>query len=102
MVRWGLAAVAGPLIAVAVPGPSMAATCSEELGIEVHGQHVVGDYVIGTGHGDPWPRTNVGSTFAGTGAAMPGGPGPRYHFPNGYAPGASFCNEQAQSARSRS
>lgn len=48
MARWGLAAVAAPLIAV-------------------------GDYVTGTGHGDPWPRRNVGATIAGTGAALPGG-----------------------------
>ena len=38
------------------------------LGITVHGQHGVGDYVMGTGHGDPWPPENVGRTIAGTGA----------------------------------
>lgn len=97
MTRWGLAALAAALLAVAVPGPVHAATCSGELGIEVHGQHVVGDYVMGTGHGDPWPRKNVGRTIAGTGAAEPGGPGPGFHFPNGFAPGASFCNDQAAS-----
>lgn len=84
----------------AVPGPAQAKapTCSEELGITVHGQHVVGDYVMGTDHGDPWPRKNVGRTIAGTGAALPGGPGPAFHFELGFAPGASFCNDQAKSA----
>lgn len=83
----------------AVPGPAQAKapTCSEELGITVHGQHVVGDYVMGTGHGDPWPRTNVGRTIAGSGAALPGGPGPAFHFAEGFAPGASFCIDQAAS-----
>jgi hypothetical protein len=31
----------------------------------------------------------------GGGVEVPGGPGPGFHFPNGFAPGASFCNEQA-------
>lgn len=31
------------------------------------------------------------------GAALPGGPGPGFHVPNGVAPGASFCNPQSQS-----
>jgi hypothetical protein len=74
-------------------------TCSDVLDISVHGQHVVGDYVTGTGHGDlAWPPAGkVGQAIAGTGADMPGGPGPGFHFPNGFAPGASFCNSQSQS-----
>jgi hypothetical protein len=69
-------------------------TCSGTLGIDVHGQHVVRDYVIGGALGS-WPpsRGVVGDAVAGGGAATPGGPGPGFHFPNGFAPGASFCNE---------
>jgi hypothetical protein len=70
-------------------------TCSVTLGINVHGQHVVGDYVAGSGHADlgwPTPGVVVGKTVAANGgAAIPGGPGPGFHFPNGFAPGASFC-----------
>ncbi len=76
-------------------------TCSTTLGIAVHGQHVVGDYVTGIGHGDlGWPPSGgvVGeATSANGGAAIPGGPGPGFHFPNGFAPGASFCLLQSNS-----
>jgi hypothetical protein len=67
-------------------------TCSATLGIEVHGQHIVGDYVIGGG--TSWPPSHgvVGDAVGGAGAEVPGGPGPGFHFPNGFAPGASFCN----------
>ena len=72
-------------------------TCSEALGIEVHGQHVVGDYVTGIGHEDlEWsPRGGVvGKTVAENGGvAVAGGPGPGFHFENGFAPGASFCTD---------
>ncbi|HEU0236468.1 MAG TPA: hypothetical protein VFR14_08520 [Candidatus Limnocylindrales bacterium] len=68
-------------------------TCSDVgfLGIEVHGQHVVRDYVMGGGL-ESWPPKGgvVGAATAG-GAALPGGPGPAFHFANGVAPGASFC-----------
>lgn len=72
-------------------------TCSNLLPIEVHGQHVVGDYVAGVGHDDlgwPPPSGAVGKAVAANGGAkVPGGPGPGYHFVEGYAPGASFCND---------
>jgi hypothetical protein len=72
-------------------------TCSDTLGIEVHGQHIVGDYVTGIGHTDlDWPPAGgvVGQTVASNdGVAIAGGPGPGFHFPNGFAPGASFCND---------
>lgn len=72
-------------------------TCSGTLGIEVHGQHIVADYVTGIGHMDlDWPPSGgvVGQTVASTGGvAIAGGPGPGFHFPNGFAPGASFCND---------
>lgn len=71
-------------------------TCSETLGIEVHGQHVIADYVTGL-HGDlDWPPdgSEIGETVADNGGVVtPGGPGPGFHFPNGFAPGASFCTD---------
>ena len=70
-------------------------TCASTLGIAVHGQHIVADYVTGL-HGDlSWPP--AGQVGGGGGAALPGGPGPGFHFPLGFAPGASFCNEQSKS-----
>lgn len=73
------------------------ATCSDVgLGVEVHGHHVVRDYVAGTL--ETWPPSGgVGAAVAGTGAVLPGGPGPAFHFELGFAPGASFCNDQARS-----
>jgi hypothetical protein len=69
-------------------------TCSDTLGIDVHGQHVVADYVTGL-HGDlDWPPSdqNIGEIVRENGGAVtPGGPGPGFHFPNNFAPGASFC-----------
>jgi hypothetical protein len=69
-------------------------TCADfdALAIVVHGQHVVRDYVTG-GELVGWPPAGgaVGEAVAGSGAAVPGGPGPGFHFPNGFAPGASFC-----------
>jgi hypothetical protein len=83
-------------------GPSAGAspTCSSTLGIAVHGQHIVGDYVAGVGRGNlTWPPGGgvVGAATGGNGAAVPGGPGPGFHFPEGFAPGASFCLSQSQS-----
>lgn len=72
-------------------------TCSDgPLAISNHGQHVVRDYVSG-GVATEWPPSGVGASIAGSGAFLPGGPGPGFHFPNGFAPGASFCNSQSQS-----
>ena len=78
-------------------------TCAGVFGsdLQVHGQHIVGDYVSelgGIGGGLEWPPAGgvVGqATGANGGAAIPGGPGPGFHFPNGFAPGASFCLENA-------
>lgn len=74
-------------------------TCSDTLGIVTHGQHIIGDYVTGIGHENlAWsPTGEVGKAIGGTGVVVRGGPGPGFHFPNGFAPGASFCNPQAQS-----
>jgi hypothetical protein len=72
-------------------------TCSDALGIEVHGQHVIGDYVTGIGHDNlDWAPSgrNIGETVgANHGVAIEGGPGPGFHFENGVAPGASFCTD---------
>ena len=95
-----VAAVVAAVLATAA-GPAGAAsdgpTCSDTLGIVVHGQHIVGDYVTGIGHADlGWPPSGgiVGQTVAANGGVtIAGGPGPGFHFPNGFAPGASFCND---------
>lgn len=77
------------------------ATCSGIGALENHGQHVVGDYVTGTGGISgvlEWPPAGqVGATVgASGGAAQAGGPARFGHFAvPGLAPGASFCNPQA-------
>lgn len=63
-------------------------TCADVagLGVHVHGDHVIRDYVKGSD----------GEIGRGEGAAMPGGPAAGGHFTvEGLAPGASFCNPQA-------
>jgi hypothetical protein len=93
-------------LGVALGGSSSAfaaePTCSDSPllgGIAVHGQHIVRDYVAGGGAATSWPPSGgqVGSAVGGSGAAIPGGPGPGFHFLHGFAPGASFCNTQSQS-----
>jgi hypothetical protein len=91
----------GLLAGMSVPGASAAGpTCSDVafLGIEVHSQHIIRDYVTG-GALAGWPPEpgEVGQAIAGSGAVVRGGPGPGFHFPNGFAPGASFCLSQANS-----
>ena len=97
----GVAALALVLVA-SVDSASAAGspTCSDTLLIEVHAQHIIGDYITGIGHDDlSWPpRGAVGDAVGGGGGpVVRGGPGPGFHFPNGVAPGASFCNPQARS-----
>ncbi len=97
------AAFASSVVIVGTSGVASAAqhapTCSDTLGIAVHGQHVVGDYVTGIGHdalGWPAPGGVVGAAVsANGGAVLPGGPGPAFHFLNGVAPGASFCTDSS-------
>ena len=97
-------AVLGTALSGAPASAHGEATCHDALGsgIVVHGQHIVGDYVTGLGgifgDGLQWPPAGqVGAAVrANGGAAMPGGPGPGFHFTiPGLAPGASFCNPQA-------
>jgi hypothetical protein len=90
----GLAAVSSMSSARATQADAGFPTCSDVLDIEVHGHHVVADYVAGLDHHDmSWPPKGreIGEAIAGQGAVVPGGPGPGFHFPNGVAPGASFC-----------
>lgn len=85
----GLALVGGGSATAADP------TCSSTLDVAVHGQHIIGDYLTGEGRANQaWPPSgsDVGAALAGTGPAIVGGPGPGFHFVEGFAPGASFCN----------
>jgi hypothetical protein len=97
-------AVLGAVFSAAPATAHGDAACADVFGsgIVVHGQHIVGDYVTGLGgifgDGLEWPPAGqVGEAVkANGGAAMPGGPGPGFHFGiPGLPPGASFCNEQA-------
>ncbi len=89
-----LAAAISTLLAISLAAQAAPtkATCSHLgfLGIVVHGQHVVRDYVVGAGP-MTWPP--AGQVKASGGAANPGGPGPGYHFQENIAPGASFCTD---------
>lgn len=94
--RTARSGAAAAVVAAAILGSAGSATaheptCSTTLGIKVHGQHVVADYVMGSSVS--WPPSGgvVGDAVAGVGAAVPGGPGPGFHFVHGFAPGASFC-----------
>ncbi len=44
--------------------------------------------------GLPWAASSAAVSDDG---GVAGGPGPGFHFPDGVAPGASFCNDQARS-----
>ena len=82
----------GLMLALAVPVSAKKATCSDSelVDVEVHGHHIVADYATGVGHVNMvWPP--AGEVNARGGAALPGGPGPGFHFGAGFAPGASFC-----------
>jgi len=85
-------AVAG-LVTTAGPASAHEPTCAEMLTVEVHGQHVVGDYVMGGGL--EWPPAGVVGPAAAEqpGGEYVGGPGPGFHFAKDIPPGASFCND---------
>jgi hypothetical protein len=99
--KQALGITAACVAALLTAGTGVAAgtpTCSEVLGIKVHGQHIIGDYVTGLHSKLTWPPAGqVGAAVRAGGAVLPGGPGPGFHFPNGVAAGASFCNSQARS-----
>ena len=93
-----------PMVAAAALIPaslaSADATCSGTLDIANHGEHIVADYITGIGRDTlPWSPSGgvVGDALAGSGAAVPGAPGPGSHFVHGFAAGASFCLDQSQS-----
>lgn len=99
MKRIATTAAAVTLLMLIVAAPATASpTCAEQMGIAVHGQHVISDYVVGD-HSSAWPPSGaeMGSALRGVGAQAPGAPGAKGHIPAGIAPGASFCNAQAQS-----
>jgi hypothetical protein len=82
---------------VAMPAAAFAAepTCTEQLGTQTHGEHVLYDYIIGVGRDSDvsWPPSGgiVGHVLLEAGGALvPGAPGP-VHMSKGFAPGASFC-----------
>jgi hypothetical protein len=84
----------------ALPASAAGPTCAEMMGISNHGQHIVGDYVTGTGHDDlAWPTDPAGGQAIGGsgGAKEPGAPGIHQHGGGQAQPGASFCNPQANS-----
>ena len=91
-----LLSLIGLTLALSIPAMAKNATCSDVgfLDVGVHGQHIVRDYVVGTPSLD-WPP--AGQVDARGGVEVRGGPGPGFHFPNGVAPGASFCISQSQS-----
>lgn len=86
----GLPAGAGAQTGNATP------TCSDVLDIDVHGEHIVADYVTGIGHaGFEWAPDGgaIGEAVAANGgAAVRGGAG-RGHMDALIAPGASFCTD---------
>lgn len=99
-----LSAVVAAVLVAAGPGtagagePTCSGTYPIDLGIDVHGQHIIRDYVMGPGSTLTWPPSGgvVGQAVAGNGADVAGGPGAG-HMDGGVAPGASFCVPQAQS-----
>jgi hypothetical protein len=104
MRRLMLSGVIAGALAIGMTAPVAASdpTCADLMGIANHGEHVLGLYVVGgslaLGY---WPPTGgIGDLIAGEGAALPGGPGPTFHFLNGFQPGASFCVIGAQAPTS--
>ncbi|HEX9635679.1 MAG TPA: hypothetical protein VGB34_09390 [Candidatus Limnocylindria bacterium] len=99
MKRFVTAALAASALTISLAGAASAAgepTCSDKFEGYPHGYHIVADYVTGIGSeflggpGIDWPPSGLN---AAGGAALPGGPGPAFHFELGVAPGASFCND---------
>lgn len=100
MKRFAIAALLASALTIPLAGLAAASdgsTCSDLFGYP-HGYHIVADYVTGVGSeflggpGIDWPPTGLN---AAGGAALPGGPGPAFHFVIGVAPGASFCTDSS-------
>ena len=92
---------AAAMVVLSATTSAAAPTCSDStiIDVEVHGQHIIGDYLTGLGHKAlEWPPAGqVGAAIGSDGPAVVGGPGPGFHFLRGIAPGASFCVLQASS-----
>jgi hypothetical protein len=93
-----VAAAAGATLAVtASPASAHDPACAGYKDVANHGEHVISDYVLGAVVGgeevESWPPPGGIGDVVGSqgGAALPGGPGPAYHFLVGAPPGASFC-----------
>lgn len=98
MFKFICVAPAALLFATAAAADPTGPTCSdiEFLGIDVHGQHIIRDYVTGGGAATDWPPSGseIGAVVgANGGVAVAGGPGPGFHFLNEVPPGASFCTD---------
>ncbi|HEX6246609.1 MAG TPA: hypothetical protein VFZ64_01945 [Nocardioidaceae bacterium] len=98
--RATFAAAAFAVAIVTLTGSSASAhepACAGYKGVANHGEHVITDYVLGAVVGgeelESWPPSGGIGDVVGDqgGAALPGGPGPAYHFEVGAPPGASFC-----------
>jgi hypothetical protein len=88
---------AGITLIAVLPTSASGPTCSDfGAGWENHGHHIVGDYVVGGGVNWP-PSESVGEEIGGDGASMPGASGIHQHGGGTFQPGASFCNDQANS-----
>lgn len=95
-----LAAVAVATATFAItasPASAHDPACAGYKDVANHGEHVISDYVLGAVVGgeevESWPPPGGIGEVVGSqgGAALPGGPGPAYHFVVGAPPGASFC-----------
>lgn len=94
----GAAVVAATTFAMTgSPASAGEPACAGYKGVANHGEHVITDYVLGAVVGgeelESWPPPGgIGDAVGDQGgAALPGGPGPAYHFVVGAPPGASFC-----------
>lgn len=97
-----VAATAAGAVGLSITAAGAAPTCEGYKDVANHGEHVITDYVLGAVVNDnellEWPPTGIGEIVGDQhGAAVPGGPGPGFHFVVGAPPGASFCVPQAHS-----
>ena len=99
----GAGAVVLGVIAAGGHASASGPTCEGYKDVANHGEHVIEDYVLGAVDGGPvvddWSsKGGIGDVVGPAGgAAVPGGPGPGFHFIVGAPPGASFCVAPARS-----
>lgn len=93
----------GMAMASVLPASASGPTCAGAFGFDWvnHGDHIVGDYLIGNpvgdGTGDWPPAGQVDDAVRGGGPDLPGASGIHQHGGGTVPPGASFCLEQANS-----